>query len=99
MIFVPWIHFLAVHLMPLALSCQEAVDDSLLDASCLLEVLRMYRWQISSFEEQVVAKGTWPAVGGLSGQVRRAPFQCSFATEGPLNRVTKGQTWVCVYGT
>ncbi|XP_061458437.1 ubiquitin carboxyl-terminal hydrolase 30 isoform X2 [Rhineura floridana] len=35
-----------------ALSCQEATEDNLLDASCLLEVLRMYRWQISSFEEQ-----------------------------------------------
>ncbi|XP_007437499.1 ubiquitin carboxyl-terminal hydrolase 30 [Python bivittatus] len=35
-----------------ALSCQEAMEDDLLDASCLLEVLRLYRWQISSFEEQ-----------------------------------------------
>ncbi|XP_069475552.1 ubiquitin carboxyl-terminal hydrolase 30 isoform X2 [Ambystoma mexicanum] len=35
-----------------ALSNQDAADDELLDASCLLEVLRMYRWQISSFEEQ-----------------------------------------------
>nr|XP_056715164.1 ubiquitin carboxyl-terminal hydrolase 30 [Euleptes europaea] len=35
-----------------ALSCQEATDEDILDASCLLEVLRMYRWQISSFEEQ-----------------------------------------------
>lgn len=36
-----------------ALSCQEVTDDEVLDASCLLDVLRMYRWQISSFEEQV----------------------------------------------
>ncbi|XP_054853074.1 ubiquitin carboxyl-terminal hydrolase 30 isoform X2 [Eublepharis macularius] len=35
-----------------ALSCQEATDEDILDASCLLEVLRTYRWQISSFEEQ-----------------------------------------------
>ncbi|XP_064434613.1 ubiquitin carboxyl-terminal hydrolase 30 isoform X4 [Mirounga angustirostris] len=35
-----------------ALSCQEVTDDEVLDASCLLDVLRMYRWQISSFEEQ-----------------------------------------------
>ncbi|KAJ6656666.1 hypothetical protein lerEdw1_003553 [Lerista edwardsae] len=35
-----------------ALSGQEATGDELLDASCLLEVLRMHRWQISSFEEQ-----------------------------------------------
>ncbi|KFQ25728.1 Ubiquitin carboxyl-terminal hydrolase 30, partial [Mesitornis unicolor] len=35
-----------------ALSCQEVTEDDVLDASCLLEVLRMYRWQISSFEEQ-----------------------------------------------
>ncbi|NXY82415.1 UBP30 hydrolase, partial [Alcedo cyanopectus] len=35
-----------------ALSCQEVPEDDILDASCLLEVLRMYRWQISSFEEQ-----------------------------------------------
>lgn len=38
-----------------ALSCQEVTDDEVLDASCLLDVLRMYRWQISSFEEQVNA--------------------------------------------
>lgn len=36
-----------------ALSCQEVIDEEVLDASCLLDVLRMYRWQISSFEEQV----------------------------------------------
>ncbi|RLV99795.1 hypothetical protein DV515_00009375 [Chloebia gouldiae] len=35
-----------------ALSCQEVTEDDVLDASCLLEVLRMNRWQISSFEEQ-----------------------------------------------
>ncbi|XP_062038564.1 ubiquitin carboxyl-terminal hydrolase 30 isoform X2 [Lepus europaeus] len=35
-----------------ALSGQEVTDDEVLDASCLLDVLRMYRWQISSFEEQ-----------------------------------------------
>ncbi|XP_060106379.1 ubiquitin carboxyl-terminal hydrolase 30 [Heteronotia binoei] len=35
-----------------ALSCQEAAEEDILDASCLLEVLRTYRWQISSFEEQ-----------------------------------------------
>ncbi|XP_043354373.1 ubiquitin carboxyl-terminal hydrolase 30 isoform X3 [Dermochelys coriacea] len=35
-----------------ALSCQEVTEDDVLDASCLLEVLRLYRWQISSFEEQ-----------------------------------------------
>ncbi|ETE71617.1 Ubiquitin carboxyl-terminal hydrolase 30, partial [Ophiophagus hannah] len=40
-----------LHLLK-ALSCQEATEDDLLDASCLLEVLRLYRWQISSFEEQ-----------------------------------------------
>ncbi|XP_039218651.1 ubiquitin carboxyl-terminal hydrolase 30 isoform X2 [Crotalus tigris] len=40
-----------LHLLK-ALSCQETVGDDLLDASCLLEVLRLYRWQISSFEEQ-----------------------------------------------
>lgn len=39
-----------------ALSCQEVTEDDVLDASCLLEVLRMYRWQISSFEEQVIAE-------------------------------------------
>nr|KAF6468590.1 ubiquitin specific peptidase 30 [Rousettus aegyptiacus] len=41
-----------LHLLK-ALSCQEVTDDEVLDASCLLDVLRMYRWQISSFEEQV----------------------------------------------
>ncbi|XP_028559688.2 ubiquitin carboxyl-terminal hydrolase 30 isoform X2 [Podarcis muralis] len=40
-----------LHLLK-ALSCQEVTEDDFLDASCLLEVLRMYRWQISSFEEQ-----------------------------------------------
>ncbi|KAF4011643.1 hypothetical protein G4228_004152 [Cervus hanglu yarkandensis] len=40
-----------LHLLK-ALSCQEVIDEEVLDASCLLDVLRMYRWQISSFEEQ-----------------------------------------------
>lgn len=40
-----------LHLLK-ALSCQEVTDDDVLDASCLLDVLRTYRWQISSFEEQ-----------------------------------------------
>ncbi|XP_053938488.1 ubiquitin carboxyl-terminal hydrolase 30 isoform X1 [Cuculus canorus] len=40
-----------LHLLK-ALSCQEVTEDDVLDASCLLQVLRMYRWQISSFEEQ-----------------------------------------------
>ncbi|XP_009076126.1 PREDICTED: ubiquitin carboxyl-terminal hydrolase 30, partial [Acanthisitta chloris] len=46
--------YLSVTLLQLlrALSCQEVTEDDVLDASCLLEVLRMYRWQISSFEEQ-----------------------------------------------
>ncbi|NWI50894.1 UBP30 hydrolase, partial [Calyptomena viridis] len=35
-----------------ALSCQEVTEEDVLDASCLLEVLRVNRWQISSFEEQ-----------------------------------------------
>ncbi|NXC19429.1 UBP30 hydrolase, partial [Corythaeola cristata] len=48
--------YLSVTLLHLlrALSCQEVTEDDVLDASCLLEVLRMYRWQISSFEEQVI---------------------------------------------
>ncbi|XP_044785971.1 ubiquitin carboxyl-terminal hydrolase 30 isoform X4 [Bubalus bubalis] len=40
-----------LHLLK-ALSCQEVTDEEVLDASCLLDVLRMHRWQISSFEEQ-----------------------------------------------
>ncbi|XP_075391071.1 ubiquitin carboxyl-terminal hydrolase 30 [Tenrec ecaudatus] len=40
-----------LHLLK-ALSCQEVPDDEVLDASCLLDVLRVNRWQISSFEEQ-----------------------------------------------
>ncbi|XP_063310751.1 ubiquitin carboxyl-terminal hydrolase 30 isoform X1 [Pelobates fuscus] len=46
--------YLSVTLLQLlkALSSQESADDDTLDASSLLEVLRMYRWQISSFEEQ-----------------------------------------------
>ncbi|XP_042298029.1 ubiquitin carboxyl-terminal hydrolase 30 isoform X2 [Sceloporus undulatus] len=40
-----------LHLLK-ALSGQEATEDDLLDASGLLEVLRMYQWHISSFEEQ-----------------------------------------------
>ncbi|KAK1156447.1 hypothetical protein AOXY_G25423 [Acipenser oxyrinchus oxyrinchus] len=35
-----------------ALSTQELAEGDVLDAGKLLEVLRMYRWQISSFEEQ-----------------------------------------------
>ncbi|XP_053324982.1 ubiquitin carboxyl-terminal hydrolase 30 isoform X2 [Spea bombifrons] len=46
--------YLSVTLLKLlkALSNQETTEDEVLDASPLLEVLRMYRWQISSFEEQ-----------------------------------------------
>ncbi|NWU95474.1 UBP30 hydrolase, partial [Upupa epops] len=46
--------YLSVTLLQLlrALSGQEASQEDVLDASCLLEVLRLYRWQISSFEEQ-----------------------------------------------
>ncbi|XP_073438698.1 ubiquitin carboxyl-terminal hydrolase 30 isoform X2 [Dendrobates tinctorius] len=45
---------LSVNLLELlkALSKQETTEDEVLDASPLLEVLRTYRWQISSFEEQ-----------------------------------------------
>lgn len=35
-----------------ALSCDEPGEEDVLDAGCLLEVLRLYRWHISSFEEQ-----------------------------------------------
>ncbi|KAF6083481.1 ubiquitin specific peptidase 30 [Phyllostomus discolor] len=50
----PTHQYLSLTLLQLlkALSCQEVTDDEVLDASCLLDVLRMYRWQISSFEEQ-----------------------------------------------
>ncbi|XP_076855252.1 ubiquitin carboxyl-terminal hydrolase 30 isoform X2 [Brachyhypopomus gauderio] len=34
------------------LSSHEPVEDDVLDAGCLLEALRLYRWHISSFEEQ-----------------------------------------------
>ncbi|XP_075070342.1 ubiquitin carboxyl-terminal hydrolase 30 [Mixophyes fleayi] len=46
--------YLSVTLLQLlkALSIQEASEDEVLDASPLLDVLRTYRWQISSFEEQ-----------------------------------------------
>ncbi|MED6262477.1 Ubiquitin carboxyl-terminal hydrolase 30 [Ataeniobius toweri] len=36
-----------------ALSSEEPGDEHVLDAGCLLDVLRLYRWHISSFEEQV----------------------------------------------
>lgn len=48
-----WLLLTLLHALSPALSCQEATEDDVLDASCLLEVLRLYRWQISSFEEQV----------------------------------------------
>lgn len=35
-----------------ALSNQEAAEEEVIDASPLLDVLRTFRWQISSFEEQ-----------------------------------------------
>uniref|UniRef100_A0A669CT89 Ubiquitin carboxyl-terminal hydrolase n=1 Tax=Oreochromis niloticus TaxID=8128 RepID=A0A669CT89_ORENI len=35
-----------------ALSSDEPGEDDVLDAGCLLDVLRLYRWHISSFEEQ-----------------------------------------------
>ncbi|KAJ1092925.1 hypothetical protein NDU88_006035 [Pleurodeles waltl] len=40
-----------LHLLK-ALSSQEGAEEEVLDASSVLEVLRMYRWQINSFEEQ-----------------------------------------------
>lgn len=36
-----------------ALSSHNPGEDDVLDAGGLLEALRLYRWQISSFEEQV----------------------------------------------
>lgn len=36
-----------------ALSSDEPREEDVLDAGCLLDVLRLYRWHISSFEEQV----------------------------------------------
>ena len=36
-----------------ALSSDDPGEDDVLDAGCLLDVLRLYRWHISSFEEQV----------------------------------------------
>lgn len=36
-----------------ALSSDEPGNENVLDAGCLLDVLRLYRWHISSFEEQV----------------------------------------------
>ncbi|XP_043924457.1 ubiquitin carboxyl-terminal hydrolase 30 isoform X2 [Protopterus annectens] len=46
--------YLSVTLLKLleALCNQEEGEDDVLDAGYLLEVLRSYRWQISSFEEQ-----------------------------------------------
>ncbi|XP_029475190.1 ubiquitin carboxyl-terminal hydrolase 30 [Rhinatrema bivittatum] len=46
--------YLSVSLLHIlkALSTQETMEDDVVDASGLLDVLRMYRWQISSFEEQ-----------------------------------------------
>uniref|UniRef100_A0A3B3XSZ9 Ubiquitin carboxyl-terminal hydrolase n=1 Tax=Poecilia mexicana TaxID=48701 RepID=A0A3B3XSZ9_9TELE len=35
-----------------ALSSEDPGDEDVLDAGCLLDVLRLYRWHISSFEEQ-----------------------------------------------
>lgn len=41
---------------PTALSSDRPGEEDVLDAGCLLEVLRLYRWHISSFEEQVGQK-------------------------------------------
>uniref|UniRef100_A0A3B4B3N0 Ubiquitin carboxyl-terminal hydrolase n=1 Tax=Periophthalmus magnuspinnatus TaxID=409849 RepID=A0A3B4B3N0_9GOBI len=35
-----------------ALSSDEPSEEDILDAGCVLDVLRLYRWHISSFEEQ-----------------------------------------------
>ncbi|KAK2837282.1 hypothetical protein Q5P01_014494 [Channa striata] len=40
-----------LHLLK-ALSSDEPGEEDVLDAGCLLDVLRLYRWHISSFEEQ-----------------------------------------------
>ncbi|KAM5192488.1 ubiquitin carboxyl-terminal hydrolase 30 isoform 2-T2 [Mantella aurantiaca] len=46
--------YLSVTLLELlkALANQETAEEEVIDASSLLDVLRTYRWQISSFEEQ-----------------------------------------------
>lgn len=36
-----------------ALSNDEPGEEDMLDAGCLLDILRLYRWHISSSEEQV----------------------------------------------
>lgn len=50
-------HIFAQDEMPVsalkALSSEEPGEEDVLDAGCLLDVLRLYRWHISSFEEQV----------------------------------------------
>ena len=39
-----------------ALSSDGPAEEDLLDAGCLLDVLRLYRWHIASFEEQVSSR-------------------------------------------
>lgn len=46
-------HTNRVSLLYTALSSHDPEDDDVLDAGDLLEALRLYRWHISSFEEQV----------------------------------------------
>lgn len=49
-----------------ALSRDPPGEEDVLDAGCLLDVLRLYRWHISSFEEQVC----------LSRRTDHAAFHC-----------------------
>lgn len=50
-----------------ALSSEEPGDEDVLDAGCLLDVLRLYRWHISSFEEQV--RPHWTVSNNLSSEL------------------------------
>ncbi|NXK85647.1 UBP30 hydrolase, partial [Formicarius rufipectus] len=84
-----------------ALSCQEVPEDDVLDASCLLEVLRVNRWQISSFEEQDAHELFHVLTSSLEDERERQPRVTHLFDVHSLevSPVIKGQRGPCVAGS
>nr|XP_020657530.1 ubiquitin carboxyl-terminal hydrolase 30 [Pogona vitticeps] len=83
-----------LHLLQ-ALSGQEEAEDELLDASCLLEVLRAYRWQISSFEEQDAHELFHVLTSSLEDERDRQPWVTPLFDVQSLEQPERPQKQIC----
>ncbi|CAL8254573.1 unnamed protein product [Boreogadus saida] len=59
-----------------ALSSDEPGEENVLDAGCLLDVLRLYRWHINSFEEQDAHELFHVLTSSLEEERDRLPRVC-----------------------